>query len=41
MDWGDSDDLRGEGPDATDEVNVCFYDVGHLGQPGPVEGGPI
>lgn len=41
MDWGDGDELSGEGGDATDEVNVCVYETGRLGKPGPVEEGPI
>jgi hypothetical protein len=41
MEWGDGDDLPGEGGDATDEVDVCFYDMDGLGKPGPVKEGPI
>lgn len=41
MERGDGDDLPGEGGDATDEVQVCVYEIGRLGKPGPVEEGPI
>lgn len=41
MERGNGDDLPGEGGDATDEMEVCVYEMRHLGKPGPVEEGPI
>ena len=37
MDWGDGEDLTGEGGDATDEVNVCIHEIGQLCKPGRAE----
>lgn len=43
MERGDGDDLTGKGGDATDEVEMCVYEMGHLGKRGrvEVEEGPI
>lgn len=38
VEWGDGDKLPGESADATDEVDMCVYEMGGLGRPGP--GGP-
>ena len=41
MERGNGDDLPGEGGDATDEMEVRVYKMGHLGKPGPMEEGSI